>query len=454
MRLSLTNLKEIVKKYKSFLISKRINDIVLVNSRLFLFSLKNEKKKFLVDLDNNNPHIGLINTTYNELSLPSEFIAKALMKGSPLINDVELFNNDKVIRITTSATDAYYHHNKYYLYIELINAHANMILTDENNKVIVAFYETNLLSPRLIVKNNKYTLPEKKNDDFNNPNFSFKDYEEMVNKSFDLALEKRKKELYGSYLKKYEKKVKSLEKKINKINESKEHANVLLDDKEIGNTILMNAHEIKKGDASFNGIKLDPTKNAIENANMYFNKYKKAKRTLETTDVILKDVNKELEEARYYLDVFKYGQEDEIKLLVKENNKSKKETTPAYLPYYINFQNVTYYFGHNALENDYLTFKMFKKTSEVTWLHIKDKPSAHLIINKSQPSNQELDIACSLLLIKNKLTTGEIMYTSRKNITRANELAKANILKYKSITMHKINPMVYDLIKRERRVHE
>lgn len=454
MRLSLDNLNEIVKKYRSFLLNKRIVDIVLVNSRLFLFTLKNEKKKFLVDLDNNNPHIGLISTNYNELSLPSEFVAKALMKGTPLITDLSLVNNDKVVRITTTATDAYYHHNKFYLYIELINAHANMILTDENNKIIVAFYETNLLSPRLIVKNNKYVLPDKKNDDFANPNFSFKNYENEINKSFDLSLEKRKKEMFGPYLKKYEKKVKSLEKKIGKINESKERADIALNYKEIGNALLVNAHEIKKGDTSFQGIKLDPTKSAIENANMYFNKYKKAKRTLETTDTILNEVNKELEEARYYLDVFTYGQEEEIKLLIKNGNQNKKKEAPAYLPYYINYQNVTYYFGHNALENDYLTFKMFKKGSEVTWMHIKDKPSAHLIINKDKPTNQELDIACSLLLIKNKLTTGEIIYTSRKNLTRANELAKVNILRYKSITMHKVNSLAYDLLKREKRVHE
>ncbi|MCQ2796603.1 MAG: NFACT family protein [Bacilli bacterium] len=454
MRLSLLNLKEIIKKYQLTLVNKRIADIVLVNSRLFLFTLKNEKKRFLVDLDNNNPHIGLILTDYNELSLPSEFIAKALMKGTPLITGIELANNDKVIKITTTATDAYYHHNKFYLYIELINAHANMILTDENNKIIVAFYETNLTSPRLIIKTINYILPDKKNDSFDNPDFSFKKYEDEVAQSFILALEKRKKELYGPFLKKYEKKVKSLEKKINKINESIEHANDALKYKDIGDTLLISASEIKKGDTSFQGIKLDPTKSAIENANMYFSKYKKAKRTFETTDAILKQINQELEDAKYYLDVFTYGKEDEIKLLIKNESKSKKETIPSYLPYYINWQNVTYYFGHNALENDYLTFKMFKKSSDVIWLHIKDKPSAHLIINKSNPTNLDLDIACSLLLLKNKLTAGEIIYTSRKNLTRANQLAKVNILRYKSITMHKVNPLAYDLLKREKRVHE
>ncbi len=46
------------------------------------------------------------------------------------------------------------------------------------------------------------------------------------------------------------------------------------------------------------------------------------------------------------------------------------------------------------------------------------------------------------------------MYTSRANITRGDKLGLVNILNYKSITMHKINPIVYDLIKREKRVHE
>ena len=98
---------------------------------------------------------------------------------------------------------------------------------------------------------------------------------EDVNKYFILALEKRKKELYGPYIKKYEKKIKSLEKKIAKIIESKEQANTLLKEKENGDYLLMNINEIKKGETSFNGIKLDPTKSPIENANYYFNRYKK-----------------------------------------------------------------------------------------------------------------------------------------------------------------------------------
>lgn len=453
MRITAANLKEIVQEYRKFLINKRISDIVLVNSRLFLFSFRKNDTKLVVDLDNNNPHLGLIKTSYDELSLPSEFIAKALMKGTPLITDVSLVNNDRVVKITTAATDAYYHHNQYYLFIELINAHANMILTDEKDKIIVAFYETNLSSPRLIVKNLKYTLPDKKNEATNDNKFSMKEYNDYVITSFNQALEKRKKELYGPYLKKYEKKVTSLEKKIKKINESKEKANEVDKYRDAGNTLLMALNEIRRGDTNYQGIRLDPTKDAKENANAYFNKYKKAKRTLAKTDEILIEVNQELENAKYYLYVMKFASEEEIKLLLEHEQTNKKVTMPSYLPYFINYQNVTYYFGHNALENDYLTFKMFKKTSDVVWLHVKDKASAHLIINKSNPSNAELDLACSILLLKNKMSSGEIMVAKRKDITRANELAKANILKYKSITMRKINQLAYELIKREKRVH-
>lgn len=453
---SYQQLKSLIDVYKKSLINRRIENIVLVNSRLFLFTLKNEKYKLLVDLDNNQPHIGLINTDYDELTLPSDFIAKALNKGRPLIKDIELVNSDKVIKITTTASDAYYHINEYHLYIELINARANMILTDSNDKIIAAFYETNLSAPRLIIRNNKYVLPTKKNEEIIGAPLVIKEYEKYVSDAFNKALVKRKKELYGDICKKYEKRLKALERKIIKINESKEKANQALIYKDYGETLLMHLNEIHKGDKAYSNITLDTSKSASENANLYFYKYKKAKRTLETIDTFISDANKEIENCRYYLDVFKYGSEKDIELLLHLNDKKaeKRREERAYLPYYINHNNTIYYYGHNALENDYLTFKMFKNSSTVTWLHLKDQPGAHLIINKSEPSNEELHIAANLLLLLNKQTAGEIMYAKRADITRDNQLANVNVKRYKIINMHRFDQAVASLIKKEKRVHE
>lgn len=452
--INLVNLKQIVKTYQKLLINRRIVDITLVNSRLFLFSLKNEKYRLLVDLDNINPHIGIINTDYDELSLPSEFIAKALNKGKPLIKNIEVINEDKIIKITTTSSDAYYHINEYHLYIELINARANMILTDNNEKIIVAFYESGLNAPRLIIRNNKYVLPERKIESMNNKEFSMKAYNNYVNEAFNNGLDKRKKELYGNEIKKHEKRIKSIKRKIDKINESKKKANQSLIYKEYGEMILMNINEIKKGDSAFNNIALDASKSPSENANLYFHKYKKAKRALETIDFYLKDALEELENTEYYLDVYRYGGINDIALLRQNNIKHKKEIAKAYLPYYINHQGTIYYFGHNALENDYLTFKMFKKSSEVIWLHQKDRAGAHLIINKNNPTNEELHIASQLLLLLNKQVTGEIMYAKRSDITRSNELGKANVINYKIINIHQRDDKIKNILKKEKRIHE
>lgn len=456
MRLSIKNLSTIINSYKSSLINKRIEDVTLVNSRLFLFTIKHLDKKLVIDLDNTNPHIGLIQTDYDELSLPNNFIKKLLTKGKPLINDIELVNNDKVIRITTSATDAYYHRNTFYLYIELINSHANMILTNSENIILGAFYETNLSAPRLIVTNNKYQLPESKTNDIDNPFISLKEYQNYVDKSFKDSIEKRKKELFGPIVKKHEKRVKGLIRKINKIKEERDLAKQSNNYKEYGEIILMNANEIHKGDKEYKTIKLDPTKSPIENANIYFNKYKKSKRALLSTAEILIELNKELENEQYQLDILKLSTEEEINNLInnKSNNHNNNKNEKAYLPYFIKYKETIYYYGKNSLENDYLSFKMFKNSSDVTWLHLKDKPSSHLIINKSNPSNEELDIACSLILFISKENPCEIMYTNRCNITRGDKLGEANISAYKSINMRKINSLVYDLIKREKRCHE
>lgn len=453
MKINSLNLKQIIKAYTPSLIHKRISDITLVNSRLFLFTLKNEKQKLVVDLDNTKPHIGLLDTSYDELSLPSEFIARAMMNGRPLINDITQMNNDRVIRITTVATDAYYHQNRYYLYLELIPAHANMILTDQNNRIIVAFYETSPLNPRPLIKNGIYTLPAKKNEENTPIDFSLTTYSKYVEVAFNESLNKRKKELYGQYLKKYAKRVRALEKKISAIHDAKKKAEERLSDKERGELLLMNANEIKPGATSFQSIKLNPSKNAIQNANDYFAKYKKAKRTLINTEEILKSVEEELDTARFYCDVFTYASEEEIRTLLKPVNKSAKQNIPAYLPYYIDYQNVRYYFGENALENDYLTFKMFKNSSRATWLHLKDQPSAHLIINSENPSNQILDLAASILLVISRLNSGEIMYAHRRDLTRDNALAKVNVRHYQSINLRKINPLALELLKKKKRYH-
>lgn len=456
MRLSLTSLIKIINIYKNKLINKRIDEISLVNSRLFLFTIRHLEEKLIVDLDNTNPHIGLIKTNYDELSLPNNFIKKLLNRGKPLLNNIEIINNDKIIKITTSSTDAYYHRNNFYLYIELINSHANMILTNEDNIILGAFYETNITAPRLIVTNLKYQLPEIKQNDSIKNEISIEEYQDYVNKSFKDSLEKRKKELFGPILKKHEKKIKGLERKINKIEDERNSANNLEKYKEYGNTLLINASDIKKGGLSFNEIKLDPTKSITENANIYFNKYKKAKRTLSTTSEILNNLNKELEDEKYQLEILKISSEDEINKLInnKQINHRKDTLQHSHSPYFIKYKETIYYYGKNALENDYLTFKLFKNSSNAIWMHIKDKPSSHLIINKENPNNEELDIACSLLLYINKESIGEIMYTNRNNITRGNGLAKVNINSYKSIYMRKINSLVYDLIKREKRCHE
>lgn len=452
MRITAKNLNEIVDHYRSRLLNKRITKIVLVNARLFLFYLKNDDEQLLVDLDNNHPRFGLLKTNYDELTLPSNFISAALSKGAPKIEKVETINNDKVIRITTSATDAYYHHHQYYLYIELINAHANMILTDEDNKIIAAFYETNINAPRLIMKNVKYQLPEKKNELNDSDTFSVEEYEKEIARSFNDGLNKRKKELFGPLIKKYEREIKNTTRKIGKIKESIKLAKEHLSYKDDGEFILMNVHEIKRGSSEYQGIKLDPSKDAITNANIYFNKYKKAKRTIELSENILKDAEKELNDATYYYDVLLMGKEEDIKLFTRKPQKKREE--PAYLPYYIRHQGVTYYFGHNALENDYLTFKMFRKTSDVTWLHLKDQASAHIIINVGKPTNEMLNIASSLLLTISKMSSGEIMWTHRKNITRDNALAKANVLNYQSINLRQIDPIVIELLKKKKRAHE
>ena len=117
-------------------------------------------------------------------------------------------------------------------------------------------------------------------------------------------------------------------------------------------------------------------------------------------DGLVEDVNKELDEAKYYLDVFSFGKEEDIKLLLKDSVKNKKEITPSYLPYYINYQNTTYYFGHNALENDYLTFTYAK--SNHTYFHASKYHGAHVVVNSNQLNEDVIRKAANIAAYNSK----------------------------------------------------
>ena len=98
-----------------------------------------------------------------------------------------------------------------------------------------------------------------------------------------------------------------------------------------------------------------------------------------------------------------------------------------------------YLFGKNAKQNDFLSFA-YATNKDYLWLHVKEAHGAHLIIQKENPSDQEIGMGCQIALLASKKEDGEVMYCPKKNVRRGNVPGQALVKEYRSATFRKIDP--------------
>ena len=137
-------------------------------------------------------------------------------------------------------------------------------------------------------------------------------------------------------------------------------------------------------------IPLDPTLTAVENANRYFNKYNKLKRTYEASLKLVEESKQTLEQlltlqhsmemATTEADLAEIREEMALAGLMKakpmkRSGVKKEESRPLH---YISSDGFHMYVGKNNLQNDRLTFK-FANAKDL-WFHAKQMPGSHVIV--------------------------------------------------------------------------
>lgn len=215
--------------------------------------------------------------------------------------------------------------------------------------------------------------------------------------------------------------------------------------KELGDLIMSNLHTIKEGerwaqvesyydDNETVEIELDPTLRPEQNAEAYYDKYKKAKSGWAKLGEEIEELQSELESLRAH------------RILVEENDDvrslrryleprsppqaGKERTAPPGLQ----FQSGAYRIlvGRSATENDQL-LRRFVRGNDL-WLHARDYPGAYVFIKtvagKSVPLEVLLD-AGNLALHYSKARSGgqaELYYTQVKYLRRPKEGKKGLVL--------------------------
>ncbi len=137
-------------------------------------------------------------------------------------------------------------------------------------------------------------------------------------------------------------------------------------------------------------IPLDETLTPLENANKYFNKYNKLKRTYEASLTLVKDSREMLEHllslqnsieiAESEADLAEVKEEMALAGLIKEKT-GKRQSGKAEKGkplHFISSDGFHMYVGKNNLQNDRLTFKT--AGSKDLWFHAKKMPGSHVIV--------------------------------------------------------------------------
>lgn len=179
-----------------------------------------------------------------------------------------------------------------------------------------------------------------------------------------------------------------------------------------GELLYASLHLLKKGmkhievenyyDGSMIDIELDEKLDGKANAKKYFQKYTKAKNSIQFLNEQIAKTKEEIqyfdslsvsmENATYYdaleikeeLENLGYLKKKKVKQLPKKNNKPHIEA-------YSTKDNVIIYIGKNNIQNDYLTFHLANKND--TWFHVKDMPGSHVVVHSEQLDEYTIRLA-------------------------------------------------------------
>ncbi|MBE5748539.1 MAG: fibronectin/fibrinogen-binding protein [Clostridiales bacterium] len=227
-----------------------------------------------------------------------------------------------------------------------------------------------------------------------------------------------------------------------------------------GELILSNIYLIKKGDKHLETtnyydntqvkITLDELMTPQQNAQKYFKKYAKQKKTVEYTKQLLEENKQQLVYLKSILNSLRSPLDpndiedittelQNARLIKKPQVKGKqKPKVSKSKPLVYKVDGWTIYVGKNNIQNDKVTFEIAKGND--LWLHTQDITSSHTIIvnpeNKTIPDKviqtaAEITAHFSEASESSKIS---VFYTPKKNVKKPNKspLGFVNILAYQT----------------------
>ncbi|MGL4981343.1 MAG: NFACT RNA binding domain-containing protein [Treponemataceae bacterium] len=375
------------------------------------------------------------------------------IKGSK-IESCEQIANERIIRLTLNRTTDETN-KKFYLYIRLWSGAANIIVTDESDHILDAFYRR---PKRNEISGQIFSLPEV-HSPHNEDERKIREFTDIqsdsklsFNRKVDLWYAEHSQSLSREALLEQAKKIfestkSRMENALNRLEEKKQ--SFLIADKwrhygdlllSYGNLVVAaceknqnfiecidyeNDFEIK--------IEINPTKNLQENAQVYYTKYKKAISGLEDLETDIRILRSNV--AKLISDYENLQTEQnplEIKKRLSKQVTPKQHITKEHPGLRYIIDGWTIYVGRSASENDELLRRYMK--GQDWWLHVRDWHGGYVFIKNQMGKSVPLEIlldAGNLAVFYSKARkagNADLYYTQVKHLRRAKNAPKGTVL--------------------------
>jgi len=373
---------------------------------------------------------------------PFDVMIAKYFNRSNIVN-VELLNNDKILRFSTILTSAY-KEQKHYLQFEFTGKYTNIILLDENEIVLEALRHIDLFSSfrEVQVGVKLQNIPPAP---FQAKEYSIDNIEEFLYQTYQKQQSQKLQSIKNQKLKLLQKKIDKLQKTLNKLDDEEK----LLQEGEkfehYGNLALANIYKLKPYetkiilddyDGQTHKITLEKKfANVADIAQYFFAKAKKAKQRAKN----LYKERESLSSKINYLKLF-YNTVQEIKdsaklslLFPKEKKTKKKMQEDSIETFFIEGYKVQ--LGKNQKGN--ITLLKSAKARDI-WFHLRDIPSTHVII-KTDKQNVPKNVLESVARLCVDFSTiqkdrFEVDYTQRRFVN-VQEGANVFYTHYSTITV-------------------
>lgn len=436
--MKLSHLKQIVKYLKKF---KKITAIYRVSDTVIKVVFdKDDTLYFNMQRSNSSIFKCKEYPRSKVYNAPFDVILSKRFNRSNIL-DVALVNGDKIIRFKTAISSAY-KEEVTYLQFEFTGKYTNVIILDEQNIVLEALRHVDLFSSFREVRVGQKLL------DVPPPPFEAKEYPlddverflyEVYEKEQNTKLESLKKQKIAQL----NKKLKKLQKLYEKLDSQETLEAEAQKFEHYGNLVLSNVQNIKPYTTKlllddYDGSKIEitlekPHASPFSISEMFFSKSKKAKQRAKHLHIEEESLRSKIEHTKRFIHTVQEAKDvAKIELLFPKRQQNKKiKTNDSIETFWVEGYKVE--LGKNEKGN--IELLKNAKARDI-WLHMRDRPSCHVIIHTDKQQLPQNIIATAARLCVDFTTTSKdrylVDYTPRREVTIQNG---ANVLynKYKTI---------------------